>query len=51
MFDEICCKVLVSEDCIVSAKHEANVPVRLTDSEFPHPPGTKPLSHANWTKE
>jgi len=32
-----CRQVTVSEDFIVPARHEANVPVRMTDRDIPHP--------------
>jgi len=31
-FDRVCRCILVSEDCIVLAKHEANVPVKMLDA-------------------
>jgi len=49
----ICHRVLVSENCEVPAKHEANVPVKLLGSDrlHPSPPGIGPLSHVNCAKE
>jgi len=34
----ICRRVVVAADCIVPAKHEANVPVRMEDDGLPLPP-------------
>jgi len=33
----ICRRVVVAADCIVPAKHEANVPVRMEDDGLPLP--------------
>jgi len=35
---------MVSEDCIVPARHEANVPVKMSEKDIPHPTG-------NWVIE
>ena len=34
---KMCRQVTVSEDFIVPARHEANVPARMTDRDIPHP--------------
>jgi len=31
----ICRRVIVASDCIIQAKHEANIPVRLEDDGIP----------------
>jgi len=37
MLDSVCRRVIVLEDCVVSARHEANIPVRMSDVGIPHP--------------
>jgi len=34
---KVCRWVMVSEDYIVPARHEANVPVKMSDNDIPHP--------------
>ena len=34
---KMCRQITVSEDFVVPAHHEANVPVRMTDRDIPHP--------------
>ena len=34
----ICHRIVVAHDCVVPAKHEANVPVRMEDGGIPLPP-------------
>jgi len=36
--NKVCPRILVSEDCTIPAKHEANVPVKKQDDGNPHPP-------------
>jgi len=35
--NEVCWCILVSEDCVVRMKREANVPVKVLDDGVPHP--------------
>jgi len=44
MFNDVCCHILVAEDCVVPPKHEANVPVRMLSDGTPLPP-------SNWAIE
>jgi len=30
-------RVMVTEDCVTPARHEANVPVKMSDTDIPHP--------------
>jgi len=34
----ICCRVVVTHDCMITARHEANVAVRMEDDGIPLPP-------------
>ena len=40
----ICCRIVVTSDCIIPAKHEANVPIQMEDDGIPLPP-------CNWAIE
>ena len=35
----ICRRIVVTQDCTIPAKHEANVPIRMEDDSIPLPPG------------
>jgi len=37
MLGKVCRQIMVLEDFIVPARHEANVPVRMSDRDIPHP--------------
>ena len=37
MLGKVCRQITVSEDFIVPARHEANVPVKMADRDIPHP--------------
>ena len=34
--DRMCKRVIVSEDCVIPARHEANVPVKVLNVDIPH---------------
>jgi len=36
-FNELCLRIVVSEDCVVPAKHEANILVKVMDDGIPYP--------------
>ena len=38
VFDKVCRRVIVSEDCIVPPQYEVHVPVKMQDNGFPYPP-------------
>ena len=35
----VCRRIIVAHDCMVPAKHEASVTVRMKDDGIPFPPG------------
>ena len=35
--NEVCHRTLVTENCVVTPNHEANVPVKMFDNGIPHP--------------
>ena len=35
----LCCRIVVTQNCTIPARHEANVPVRMEDDGIPLPPG------------